>query len=161
MKKHIIVLSFLIGASTLAFALEEACKPILDAVTQRAAKASWRSMTHSAVGETEYIKAGTQFFQYSDTSGWEEASDMDQAEQAKLKNILNGNFKITDCKDAGVQSIRGTVTRMTQYLIDMPGFAASPVTLYTGRQDGLPYRQTYRDTVTDYYYDRISVPRLP
>lgn len=145
-----------------AFALDTACGPLVKSSEAKLAQPAWHAVVESAGLKLESIKIDGQFFM-ADEGKWTKAPmSLDAAEKIAIKQIQDGVIKVTDCQDAGTETVDGMEMTILSYTTEVPGsgFPAANTRLYIGKADGLPYQSSSEDTTATYRYTNVVAPKL-
>lgn len=145
-----------------AFALEAACEPLLSSSAAKITQPAW----HAIHSEGEAIRIADQSFMKMEGQWMKSPIDLNQVEQQVIEQMKSGAIKVTDCKEAGTETLDGKTMRIFTYTTEVPnsGIPAAKAKLYIGQEDGLPYLQTGIDDKDEskvtYSYKDIKAPAL-
>ncbi len=153
------LLFFVIEANASPY--DSACNPLLAASEARMKQPAWHSVTIiNGSMRMESVKINGSFFLQRDGKWMASPVNIDVAEKEMLAQIRSGEIKITQCKSAGGDIVDGIPVNVFKSRIEVRGVPAADSTLYIGKRDGLPYRQSGTSVEVSYKYKNISVPRL-
>ncbi|WP_020396927.1 hypothetical protein [Thiolinea disciformis] len=163
MKSSLILSAFMILVShTSAFALDSACEPLLSSSAAKIAQPAW----HAIHSEGEAIRIADQSFMKMEGQWMKSPIDLNQVEQQVIDQVKSGAIKVTDCKEAGTETLDGKAMRIFTYTTEVlnSGIPAAKAKLYIGKEDGLPYLQTDVDdkeaNQVTYRYTGVKAPSL-
>lgn len=161
--KPILAASLLLTLVPPVFALDAACEPILKASEAKLAQTAWHSTVESEGTKLESIKVDGQFFMNMDGKWEKSPMNLDEAEKIAIGMIKDGSFKVSECKDAGTDSIDGIAVNVLSYHSGEAGeLGEGTVKLYIGKDDGLPYKSVMEEgkTTSATRYKDVSAPKL-
>ena len=165
MNRCVIAATLLTGVAPIApaIALDAACDPIIKAAEQKMQQPAWYTVSEFKSGKLEAMKVDGHYFAHIGDGKWQPGPNLDQAAKVMLDMMRNGTATVTDCKNAGSETLDGNVTTIITYTATLPGLPApTQVKLNIGQADGLPYRESSQKgqtTIITRYKDIIA-PKL-
>ena len=155
-----LALSLCCSISPAAFALDDACAPIVAASEARMKAPAWHTVSETSTHfKVESIKADGNYFSRVGDGKWNTSINIDQAEEKMLAGINTGGIKLTQCKDEGTEAIAGVTTRVISYQIEIKDGPSASSRLNIGQADGLPYAATSNGNTTHYAYTGVVAPK--
>lgn len=144
-------------------AVDLRCQPIIKASQARIAQPSWHSVTviHANHSKMEFMKTGGKFYMRSNDGVWKKMSfSLDDTERKFLDQISKGDVPLSQCKNAGEETVEGVTTIAVSYRVELEkGKPSQESTLFIGKADGLPYQQTTNTFKVTYRYKNIVEPK--
>jgi hypothetical protein len=137
------------------------CDAILKATEARIRQPHWQSVTRVDDGRViETIKASGKFYANRDDGWLKVPTNLDDQERRFVSQVRSGQIKLTECKQQGEETVRGSATLVWSMKIEAEGKPSTDVLVYIGAKDGLPYAQSTAHTKTEYKYAGVTVPKL-
>lgn len=147
-------------ATPSAFALDATCEMVLKASEARINQPAWYSITETGGMRMEAIKAGGQFYRRTGEKWTKFPVSIDDAERKLIAQIRSGEWKMTQCRAVGNDSVDGVPVTVISSQTEVKGVPPGDAKLYIGKIDGLPYRQTGEKFTVEYRYKGVVAPKL-
>lgn len=162
----VIPVAFLgLSLSSVSWAFDNACEPIIQASEAKIAQTAWHSSSEMEGLKMEAIKIDKQFFMQMDGKWQKSPMNLDKAEKVAIEQMRSDKIKITDCKTETGETVDGKAMSVITYTTEVPnsGIPAATTTLYIGKEDHLPYKLVDKDkgnTLITYRYKDVVAPKL-
>ncbi len=143
-----------------SWAVDAGCEAIIASTEARLKMPAWHSISETSKQyKLEAIKVDGKFYSMMGKGKWVASPvNFDEAEQKFLQQVRDGNIKLSQCKDVGIETVEGVDTRVVSYHIDIKGGPSADAKLYIGKADGLPYASNSATTKTRFiiYWDNVA-----
>ncbi len=148
-------------ATSSAFALDPTCEKVLKAAETRINQPTWQSITE--LGDKmrmEVVKANGQFYRRAGEKWSKLPANIDDTERKLIAQIRNGEWKMTNCKVVGNDTVNGIPVTVISSRTELKNAPPGDMKLYIGKSDGLPYRQVGSNLKVEYRYKGFVAPKL-
>ena len=154
-----------LSLSSVSWAFDSACEPIIQSSEAKIAQAAWHSSSEMEGLKMEAIKVDKQFFLNMDGKWQKSPMDLDQVEKTAIEQMRGDKIKVTNCKVETGATLDGKAMSVISYTTEIPdsGIPAAITTLYIGKEDHLPYKLMDKEkgsTLITYRYKDVSAPKL-